>query len=126
MNDRTIVVATFAQIQEARMAAHLLIAENIPAILEGEEIGNVLSGLPIGDQIRLLVPELDAPRASGLVAEAQSGTLADDWEDEAERVPVCTICGEALVEADARCPACHSPRDGIRVKPASPTGLKPC
>ncbi|MGL4549846.1 MAG: putative signal transducing protein [Gemmataceae bacterium] len=115
MSDRYLPVATFALLQEAKMAVNLLAAAGIGAMLEGEQTGSVFAGLTgMGDQIRVLVPADDAARAAALVADAQGGTLDDSWEDEAERTAVCTICGGALAEGDAACPACQSPRDGIR------------
>lgn len=117
MSDRYLPVATFASVQEARMAVNLLAAAGITAMLEGEQTGSVFAGLTgMGDQIRVLVPADDAPRAASLVADAQGGTLDDDWEDQAEQTAVCTLCGEALVESDVVCPACRTPRDGIIAK----------
>jgi hypothetical protein len=120
MSDRYLPVATFAFVQEARIAANMLAAHGIKAMVEGEEVGTLFAGnYGIGDQIRILVPADDAPRAAALVAEAQ-GTLESGWEDEAEQTAVCALCGEALADADAACPACRTPRDGITAQRPRP------
>jgi hypothetical protein len=120
MSDRYLPVATFAFVPEARIAVNMLVANGIKAILEGEEVGTLFAGnFGIGDQVRLLVPADDAPRAAALVAEAQ-GALEAGWEEEAVQTAVCALCGEALVDADTVCPACRSPRDGITAQPPRP------
>ncbi len=118
-NDRFIPVATFRCVSEAHLAKHMLEAEGIASLIEGIEAGGTLNGLGLSDHIRVHVLAQNAGRAALLLADVQSrAELPADWEDEAERGHVCSLCGEPVEEAVMSCPMCKTPYDAIRGAPS--------
>jgi hypothetical protein len=119
MSDQFVVVATYALAPEAQLAVNLLESAGIEAMLDGDYVGGAFAGMSaLGDQLRVRVRAGDAPRATSLLAQAQAHVeLIDDWEDRAEAVPTCSLCGNLIPEGFAECPACRTPRDAIRSEP---------
>jgi hypothetical protein len=114
--DRFVLVRTYTDQGEAHLAKHMLEELGISVILEGVETASILGGPYAGtDRARLLVLGEQAARAAFILDDVEARMrLPEGWEDAAERGPVCTLCGEALGEDAAECPACRTPRDAVR------------
>ena len=112
MSDRIVEVAAFSNPVEAHAAHGLLEAEGVRAFLVGEGSANAFSGVPgVGGKITLHVAESDAERAVGILAcvvenrDDEEGRPSDD-----ARVWLCPLCGDAVSDTFAVCPACETSR----------------
>ena len=74
------VVATAHDIVLASTIKGMLESFDIEAMLSGSGLESVYPGMALGG-IRVLVSEVDLPRAREILAEAEAGLLVDDDDD---------------------------------------------
>ena len=87
MDDKLVTVAEYDDSVLADMAKLLLEENGIEAVITGENVGNVLSGIPVAIDLELQVFERDAKRAAEILEaaeEKQAESAQTEIEDEQE------------------------------------------
>ena len=88
---KLVTVARYTDYMEADLARQLLEDEGIKAVVMGQNVGNVYSGVPAVVDIELQTPEsqageakeiLEAAKAAGARTSAEGSEEAEDWDDE--------------------------------------------
>ncbi len=82
MNEKLITVAQFTSYIEADLARQRLEDEGIKAVVTGENVGNVYSGVPAAVDIELQTLESQAEEAREILESFEPQEGQDDWDDE--------------------------------------------
>jgi hypothetical protein len=124
MSDKFVVLAAYYLSTEAEMARARLRDEGINAHLTGDITVNALGLQGIAGQMQLHVPEAEADRAAEILAAVEAARHPADG-DRGEAEPalwICPLCGDAVPDGVAVCPACQTERAAsVTTAPPFPT-----
>jgi hypothetical protein len=131
VSDQLITVARYTDPLEAQLALGRLREEGIQAFLTGDNSVSVFTGTGLGGDHQLQVTEADRERAEQVLADFARDRDLDRHaalEEADAAIWVCPLCGDAVADHLAACPACATPRDapeGAIQKEASRTVRRP-
>jgi hypothetical protein len=85
MEDKLVTIAQYADYIEAEMAKQLLEDNGIEAVITGENVANIYSGLPALTDLELQVFESQAKEAIDILESQPEPELEPDEEEQEEQ-----------------------------------------
>ena len=112
MSEKFVTLAAFPRSAEAELARGRLEAEGIKAFLMGGGSVDVFGGIQGLGGISLQVSEVDAMRATAILAAVEAERERQDGDPESDDAVLwlCPLCGDAVRDDLSVCPSCETPR----------------